>query len=205
MTSKEESTAAADKQTLLAIRCLDFQIRSIETTQAATRKRWADNLKEATVEFNERVRAPIPTADNCRGILSDIQELDREKQAREKKKANEIDSLKQKLAEAQSTFYELLRRTKNPNQVNLDFSGGEGFDPHAGLLLSPEHLDNVREAAEAFAKEAGEDAVDGMDELTNRLESLGVAGIEFPAEDFEPGDTSDAGENDGEDQETAAS
>ena len=199
----DDETTAADRQTLLAMQCLDHQIQVLEVKMSGTRKRFADALKDVTVELNERIRAPAPVEVGCRGILIDIQELDQKRQKIESDKASGLESIKQQIAESRGTFYELLRRRANPLQTNLNFGagGGANFDPRAGLLMSAAHLDVVRKAASMYAESAGDDATSGLDELNRRLDEICEVGLEFPA-DMEPDDDeSDESDGDAEDGE----
>ena len=198
-TTEADNEQKTEHQMLLAMRALDHQIQVLKAKQQQKRKGWADRLKESTQGLNERIREPIPSGD-CRERLDEIQELDREKQKLEGEKSSELEGIKQEIAEAESAFYEILRRRANPQQTNLNFgqASDSRFDPKAGLLLSQSHLSAVRAAADKFSEDT-DGEVDGMDELTSRLDDLGVAGFEFPAEVNDEDADGDDSDDDGDD------
>lgn len=187
---RDEPVDTVVRQMLLAMQCLDHQINVLKAKRQQASKSWADLLKDDTQSLNGLIREPVPDAARCEGRLVDIQGLDAEKQKHIAARDEELEGLKQQIAENEAAFFEILRRRTQPDQLNMNFGAPKGFDPAAGLILPAVHLEQVRAAAHSFQSEHDE-TVDGMPELFSRLDELGVMGLEFPAE---PDD-----ENDGDD------
>lgn len=178
------TSTPAERQMLLAMRSLDHQKQVIEARLGQTRKSWTMRLTESTMGLNELIRDTVPSGeDRCHDRIVSIQEADTAHQTLQAQKLVELEHLKQQHAETQAAFYEILRRRSNPDQTNLNFRADDGahIDPDAGLMLSAAHLDCVRSAATSYSDSA-EGEVDGMAELTARLDELGVAGLGLPAE-----------------------
>lgn len=198
--SETGPTQTAEGQALLAIRCLYFQMDRDKEKLLAARKRWAEALKEATGTINELMRQPVPGAGaTCKERLRELKDLDSAKQEIEVKKVAEIESLKQKIAQAETALFEILRRDGAGSQETLNFRGSEAtIDPRAGILVTNDHVATIQSAAELYQSEHGEDPVDGMAELNERLEALGCADLELP----DVGGMGDGEPADGDDEES---
>lgn len=175
------NTTATERQMILAMQSLDHRIQTLEATLAQKRKIWADRIGEATKILHELIRDSVPTdAEDCLSRLDEIQRADQTRQDLESEKRTDIEDKKRDIAQATSAFYEILRRRTNPHQMNMNFGAQDSdFDPRAGIILSAAHMAEVRKAAESL-RQHSDDQVDGMDDLMNRLDELGVAGLEFP-------------------------
>lgn len=188
-----ESNKQADAQVILALQCLHHDKQVKESELAGIRKSYSDRLKSKTKTLNESIQETVPSDDLCAGRLRHIQNLYREREGIEEDKASEISAMKKKIAELDSTFADILRRKKNPDQMTI-FDGDRKFDIKKGIVLSADQASIVKSAAQSFADNS-EGEVDGMDGLLDRVEECGLFDISFPDDEIEEdeGDEEDEG------------
>ena len=199
----EELEGPTAQQSLLALMVLDRRITKLKAALLAERKQWAERLGETTEKLNDKLRDPVPAkGGECKARLHELQDLDTERQDQKASKNIAIERLKAKVAESEQAFYDILRRQKNPSQMNLNFTdAGANFDPSAGIILDQKYLDTVRSAVNDFSSEGG--TADGLEDLTSRLDEIGAAGLEFPDVGEDDDDGGEDGDEDGDGDEAA--
>ncbi len=183
--ASSDNSKTVDEQTIAALQCLHHHKTVLETKLGATKKSWSDRLKESTIEFHGLIRDPVPSDDLCPDRVRAIKSADEDHQGLIDERDQEISKIKSKISECDSAFYDVLRRSRDPNQVNLNYGSEDGgIDPEAGIMLPAEHLKVLNVAARSMADNS-EEVGSGVTSLLGRLDELGVGDMGFPAEPTE--------------------
>jgi hypothetical protein len=177
---------------LAAIRLQSSRKRRIETDLAAAKKRFKDELTEATQEFNALLpehEADLP--DDARERLVDLFKAFQERKEVEATKKRELDSLTKKLKASTARLWELVDSEVEDTQVSMALGDTSLAD---GLGVSKETARElyieIREVESAGGKLDGDTA-----DLKRRLEAQGFTAMTL---DDEPGE--DDAANDAEEE-----